>query len=48
MEALDAYRGALVVVSHDVHFLRSLTLTRWLHLDRTATLHESDAPHGAS
>jgi ATPase subunit of ABC transporter with duplicated ATPase domains len=32
-EALEAYRGALVVVSHDLEFLRRLGLTRWLRLD---------------
>ncbi|WP_425555968.1 ATP-binding cassette domain-containing protein [Kitasatospora nipponensis] len=32
-EALESYRGALVVVSHDLPFLRGLGLTRWLHLD---------------
>ncbi|MFD5322456.1 ABC-F family ATP-binding cassette domain-containing protein [Streptomyces sp. NPDC127092] len=31
--ALDAYDGALVVVSHDVPFLESLGITRWLRLD---------------
>ncbi|MGC0313369.1 ABC-F family ATP-binding cassette domain-containing protein [Kitasatospora acidiphila] len=32
-EALESYRGAFVVVSHDVRFLRRLGLTRWLQLD---------------
>ncbi|MEU6975297.1 ABC-F family ATP-binding cassette domain-containing protein [Streptomyces sp. NPDC046371] len=31
--ALEAYAGALVVVSHDVPFLESLGITRWLELD---------------
>ncbi|MER8043510.1 ABC-F family ATP-binding cassette domain-containing protein [Streptomyces sp. NPDC094032] len=31
--ALDAYEGALIVVSHDVPFLESLGITRWLRLD---------------
>lgn len=31
--ALDAYEGALVVASHDVPFLESLGITRWLRLD---------------
>ena len=31
-EALAAYRGALVVASHDLPFLRSLRVTRWLRL----------------
>ncbi|MFD9686585.1 ABC-F family ATP-binding cassette domain-containing protein [Kitasatospora sp. NPDC059088] len=32
-QALAAYRGALIVVSHDLPFLRGLGLTRWLELD---------------
>ncbi|MGK5530808.1 ABC-F family ATP-binding cassette domain-containing protein [Streptomyces sp. URMC 129] len=31
--ALAAYRGALVVASHDLPFLRGLGITRWLVLD---------------
>ncbi|MEE1816963.1 ABC-F family ATP-binding cassette domain-containing protein [Streptomyces sp. SP18ES09] len=31
--ALDAYEGALIVASHDVAFLESLGITRWLVLD---------------
>ncbi|TXL87735.1 ABC-F family ATP-binding cassette domain-containing protein [Streptomyces sp. IB2014 016-6] len=31
--ALGAYRGALVVASHDVPFLESIGVTRWLLLD---------------
>jgi ATPase subunit of ABC transporter with duplicated ATPase domains len=31
--ALDAYRGALVVASHDLAFLRTVGITRWLRLD---------------
>jgi ATPase subunit of ABC transporter with duplicated ATPase domains len=31
--ALAGYRGALLVVSHDLPFLRSLQITRWLRLD---------------
>jgi ATPase subunit of ABC transporter with duplicated ATPase domains len=31
--ALAGYRGALLVVSHDRPFLRSLPITRWLRLD---------------
>jgi ATPase subunit of ABC transporter with duplicated ATPase domains len=31
--ALAGYRGALLVVSHDLPFLRSLPITRWLRLD---------------
>ncbi|WP_203711622.1 ABC-F family ATP-binding cassette domain-containing protein [Asanoa siamensis] len=33
-EALAAYQGALVVASHDLTFLRTLGITRWLTLDR--------------
>ncbi|WP_030262011.1 ABC-F family ATP-binding cassette domain-containing protein [Streptomyces sp. NRRL B-24484] len=32
-QALAGYQGALVVVSHDVPFLRSIGITRWLELD---------------
>ncbi|MFB4319374.1 ABC-F family ATP-binding cassette domain-containing protein [Actinomadura sp. 21ATH] len=39
-EALEAYRGALVVVSHDVPFLRTVGITRWLRLDKDAGLSE--------
>ncbi|MFI2779869.1 ABC-F family ATP-binding cassette domain-containing protein [Streptomyces sp. ALB3] len=31
--ALEAYRGAMIVASHDVPFLKSLGITRWLLLD---------------
>lgn len=31
--ALESYRGALVVASHDVPFLESIGITRWLMLD---------------
>ena len=37
-QALACYRGALVVVSHDVPFLLSLGITRWLRLDRSGRL----------
>ncbi|WP_371675759.1 ABC-F family ATP-binding cassette domain-containing protein [Streptomyces sp. NBC_01276] len=33
--ALEAYEGALVVASHDVPFLESIGITRWLLLDGT-------------
>jgi ATPase subunit of ABC transporter with duplicated ATPase domains len=39
-QALAAYEGALIVVSHDVPFLRTLGLTRWLRMDRTSGLTE--------
>ncbi|MGW7110193.1 ABC-F family ATP-binding cassette domain-containing protein [Streptomyces xanthophaeus] len=32
-DALDSYEGALVVASHDVPFLESIGITRWLLLD---------------
>ena len=35
--ALRSYRGALLVASHDVPFLRELGLTRWLRLDGNLT-----------
>ncbi|GAA2445193.1 ATP-binding cassette domain-containing protein [Actinomadura vinacea] len=41
-QALEAYQGALVVASHDVPFLRSIGITRWLRLDRAAGLTEID------
>ncbi|CAL9588372.1 putative ABC transporter ATP-binding protein YheS [Streptomyces sp. enrichment culture] len=31
--ALDSYQGALIVASHDVPFLESIGITRWLLLD---------------
>jgi ATPase subunit of ABC transporter with duplicated ATPase domains len=37
-QALEGYRGAIVVASHDLPFLRSAGITRWLHLDRAAGL----------
>jgi ATPase subunit of ABC transporter with duplicated ATPase domains len=33
-QALEGYRGAVIVASHDVPFLRSAGITRWLRLDR--------------
>ncbi|MFD0556780.1 ATPase subunit of ABC transporter with duplicated ATPase domains [Stackebrandtia endophytica] len=33
-QALNAYRGALVVVSHDVAFLRAIGINRWLDVER--------------
>ncbi|MPZ94535.1 MAG: ATP-binding cassette domain-containing protein [Propionibacteriales bacterium] len=52
-QALAAYRGALVVASHDLAFLRTIGITRWLRLDRDGLhegglhddgLHEGDPP----
>jgi ATPase subunit of ABC transporter with duplicated ATPase domains len=42
-QALEAYRGALIVASHDLPFLRRLAVTRWLRLDRATGLCEVDA-----
>jgi ATPase subunit of ABC transporter with duplicated ATPase domains len=39
-QALDAYRGALIVASHDVPFLQAIGITRWMHLDRARGLTE--------
>lgn len=40
-QALAAYRGALVVASHDLPFLETLGMTRWLRQDREEGLSES-------
>jgi ATPase subunit of ABC transporter with duplicated ATPase domains len=37
-KALDGYRGALIAASHDLSFLRSAGITRWLLLDRDTGL----------
>jgi ABC-type lipoprotein export system ATPase subunit len=37
-QALEGYRGAIVVASHDVPFLRSAGITRWFRLDRDSGL----------
>ena len=42
--ALDAYRGGLLVVSHDAAFLRRLRLTRVLALDAEGGLTDRDEP----
>ncbi|HST48720.1 ABC-F family ATP-binding cassette domain-containing protein [Jatrophihabitans sp.] len=34
-DALESYRGALIVASHDTAFLRGIGITRWLLLDGT-------------
>lgn len=44
VRALDAYRGGLLVVSHDSAFLRQLNLTRVLSLDATGALADHDQP----
>lgn len=43
-EAPAAYRGALVVAGHDLPFLASIGITRWLRLDRENGLAEIDPP----
>ncbi len=43
-QALSCYQGALVVASHDVPFLSSVGITRWLRLDRTGRLADT-TPH---
>jgi ATPase subunit of ABC transporter with duplicated ATPase domains len=40
-QALGCYRGAVIVASHDMPFLRSVGITRWLRLDRPGTLARS-------
>jgi ATPase subunit of ABC transporter with duplicated ATPase domains len=45
-DALSCFRGALLVVSHDIPFLHSLGITRWLSLDRTGRLADTDPPPG--
>ncbi|MEV4566755.1 ABC-F family ATP-binding cassette domain-containing protein [Nonomuraea sp. NPDC049419] len=40
-EALAAYRGALIVAGHDLPFLETLGITRWLRQDRVEGLSES-------
>ncbi|MGP4029048.1 ABC-F family ATP-binding cassette domain-containing protein [Actinomadura sp. 3N407] len=41
-QALSAYEGALIVVSHDMPFLRTLGITRRLRMDRTTGLTETE------
>jgi len=41
-QALACYRGALIVARHDLPFLRSAGITRWLRLDGQLT--EIDPP----
>ncbi len=43
-QALAGYRGALLVASHDLPFLRSAGITRWLRLDPAIGLTVIDAP----
>ena len=44
VEALAAYRGALIVASHDLPFLAAIGATRWLRLTREEGLTETDPP----
>jgi ATPase subunit of ABC transporter with duplicated ATPase domains len=46
-EALSCYRGALIVASHDVSFLRSIGITRWLRLDRQGRASDDTAQSGS-
>ncbi len=39
-QALEAYWGALVVAGHDLPFLESIGITRWLSVDREGALSE--------
>jgi ATPase subunit of ABC transporter with duplicated ATPase domains len=41
-QALSCYQGALIVVSHDAAFLRTLGIARWLRLDRSGVLADTD------
>jgi ATPase subunit of ABC transporter with duplicated ATPase domains len=43
-QALEGYRGAILVASHDVPFLGSAGITRWLRLERDAALAETGPP----
>jgi ATPase subunit of ABC transporter with duplicated ATPase domains len=43
-QALDGYRGAILLACHDLPFLREAGITRWLRLDRQAGLAEIDPP----
>jgi ATPase subunit of ABC transporter with duplicated ATPase domains len=43
-QALSWYQGALLVASHDVPFLASIGITRWLRLSRDARLTDIDPP----
>ena len=43
-QALEDYRGAILAASHDLPFLRSAGITRWLRLDREAGLTAIEPP----
>jgi ATPase subunit of ABC transporter with duplicated ATPase domains len=43
-QALEGYRGAILVASHDLPFQRSAGITRWLRLDREPGLTAVEPP----
>ena len=43
-QAPEGYHGAILIASHDVPFLRSAGITRWLRLDREAGLTAVEPP----
>jgi ATPase subunit of ABC transporter with duplicated ATPase domains len=43
-EALSCHQGALLVVSHDLPFLETLGITRWLRLERSGRLTDVGPP----
>jgi ATPase subunit of ABC transporter with duplicated ATPase domains len=43
-QALEGYRGAILIAGHDLPFLRSAGITRWLRLDREARLPAIEPP----
>ncbi|MEP6479949.1 MAG: ATP-binding cassette domain-containing protein, partial [Rhodoglobus sp.] len=45
VDAIAAYRGALILVSHDYTFLEQLGLDRWLEVDPVAGLSERAIGH---
>jgi ATPase subunit of ABC transporter with duplicated ATPase domains len=47
-DALSCYRGALVVISHDIPFLGSIGITRWLRLDRAGRLADTAPPQAGA
>ena len=43
-QALEGYRGAILIASHDLPFLRSAGITRWLRLDRAVGVTAIEPP----
>jgi ATPase subunit of ABC transporter with duplicated ATPase domains len=41
-QALSCYQGAVLVASHDMPFLREITITRWLRLERGGRVRADD------